>query len=259
VNTVYVTDGSFEGLLSAVYDSWYVREDNVLNILPAMPAHPDFLITYKPVKTNEAKAAKVFDAVVGKISGDAARRVMLCWFSEQEDAGRIILNYLRLGFSVGPQVEEMTVHKHVKPMHDAAGRVGFEAHRMLGLARFYKTKQDWYCAVIEPLYYILPLVAGHFAERTADSRWMIHDRGRALTAAFENGEWSIVPGRLVDTAGMHRDEEMYQQMWRRYFDAMAIENRLNRNLQRHFMPKRYWKHLVEDPNGALNKAMKLMP
>lgn len=257
MNTVYVTDGSFEGLLSAVYDSWYMREDNVLNILPMLPVQPDFLITYKPVKTNEAKAAKVFDAVVQKISGDAARRLMLCWFSEQEDAGRIILNYLRFGFSTGPQVEEMVVHKHVKPMHDAAGRVGFEAHRMLGLTRFYKTKQDWYCAVIEPLYYILPLLSEHFAGRMADSRWMIHDRGRELTAAFEDGAWNIVPGRLIDTVGMHRDEDSYQEMWRRYFDAMAIENRLNRNLQRHFMPKRYWKHLVENPNGALIKAMKL--
>lgn len=257
MNAVYVTDGSFEGLLSAVYDSWYVREDNVLNILPGMPAQPDFLITYKPVKTNEAKAEKVFDAIVEKISADAARRLMLCWFSEQEDAGRIILNYLRFGFAQGPQVEEMVIHKYVKPMHDACGRVGFEAHRMLGLLRFYKTKQDWYCAVIEPQYYILPMLAEHFASRMADSRWMIHDRGRELTAAFELGEWSVVPGRLIDTARMHADEDGYQQMWRRYFDAMAIENRLNRKLQQHFIPKRYWKHLVEDPNGALNKALKL--
>lgn len=256
MNVVYVTDGSFEGLLSAVYDSWYRREDNVFNILPEIPLQPDFLITYRPVKTNEAKAEKVFDAIVEKISGDAARRLMLCWFSEQEDAGRIILNYLRFGFSKGPQVEEMVTHKYVKPMHDASGRVGFEAHRMMGLLRFYKTKQDWYCAVIEPQYYILPMLADHFADRMGDSRWLIHDKGRALTAAFENGEWAVVPGRLIDTVKMHDDEGRYQEMWRRYFDAMAIENRLNYNLQRHNMPKRYWKHLVENPGGALANVLK---
>lgn len=256
MNTVYVTDGSFEGLLSAVYDSWYNREDHVLNILPALPLQPDFLITYKPVKTNEAKAAKVFDAVVEKITGEAARRLMLCWFSEQEDAGRIILNYLRFGFSQGPTVEEMVTHKFVKPMHDASSRVGFEAHRMMGLLRFYKTKQDSFCAVIEPQYYILPLLAEHFAARLPGERWLIHDKARALTAAYENNDWGIVPGRLIDTVKMHDNEENYQQMWSRYFDAMAIESRLNPNLQRHFMPKRYWKHLVEKPGGALQKTMK---
>lgn len=256
MNTVYITDGSFEGLLSAVYDSWYNRGDNVRNILPEMPIQPDFLVTYKPVRTNEAKAAKVFDAVVEKISGEAVRRIMLCWFSEQEDAGRLILNYLRLGFTTGPTVEAMVTHRFVKPMHDAGDRVGFEAHRMLGLLRFHQTKQGWYCAVIEPLYYILPLLAEHFAARMPNERWLIHDKGRALTAAYEDSAWGIVPGRLMDTVKMHDDEDQFQLMWRRYFDAMAIESRLNPNLQRHFMPKRYWKHLVENPGGALAKALK---
>ena len=255
MNVIYVCDGSFEGMLSAVYDSWYRRDDNVLNILPALPQQPDFLITYKPVKTNEAKAEKVFDAVVEKITEDAARRLMLCWFSEQKDAGRIILNYLRLGFSQGPTVEEMVTHKAVKPMHDASRRVSFEAHRMMGLVRFYKTRQDWYCSIIEPQHYILPLLAEHFAERLADSRFMIYDKGRELSAAYEEGKWCIVPGRLIDAAKMCDDEEKYQELWRRYFDALAIENRLNYNLQRHNMPKRYWKHLVECPGGALAKHL----
>jgi probable DNA metabolism protein len=250
MNCAYVTDGSFEGLLTAVYDSWYRKEDEVLDILPGMPGQPDFLLNYRPVGTNEAKAEKVFDAVAQKISEDAARKVMLCWFSEQPGAGRAVLEYLRLGFAKGPVADEMVTHPAVKPLHDAASRVGFEAHRMMGLLRFHRTKQDWYCAVIEPLYYILPLLAEHFASRMADARWLIHDRGRGLTAAFEGGEWGIVPGRLIDTVKMHDDEEKYQQMWRRYFDAMAIESRLNPNLQRHFMPKRYWKYLVEKPGVA---------
>lgn len=247
MNTVYVTDGSFEGMLSAVYDSWYRREDNVFNILPEMPAQPDFLITYRPVKTNEAKAEKVFDAIVEKIGDEAARKVMLCWFSNDPAAGRMILNYLRFGFRQGPTVEEMVTHQYVKPLHDMSGRVGFEAHRMTGLLRFHKTKQGAYCAVIEPLYYILPLLAEHFADRMPDVSWLIHDRNRALTAAYENGQWAVVPGRLIDTVKLADDEDQFQLMWRRYFDAMAIENRLNPKLQQHFMPKRYWKHLVEKP------------
>jgi probable DNA metabolism protein len=247
MNAAYVTDGSVEGLLTAVYDSWHRKEDEVLNILPEMPAQPDFLLNYRPVKTNEAKADKVFDAIVGKISADAVRRVLLCWFSEQPDAGALILNYLRLGFARGPVVDEMVTHRSVKPLHDAADRVGFEAHRMMGLLRFYRTKQGWYCSVIEPQYYILPMLADHFAARMPDVPWLIHDKRRELTAAFENGNWAVVPGKLLDTVQMHGDEDNYRQMWQRYFDAMAIENRLNPKLQMHFMPKRYWKNLVEKP------------
>ena len=255
MNVIYTTDGSFEGLLSGVYDSWYRREDNVLNILPGMPAQPDFLIMYKPVKTNEAKAEKVFDAIVNKITEDAARRVMLCWFSEQQDAGRMIINYLRFGFAHGPSTEEMVTNKYVKPLHDACKRVGFEAHRFTGLLRFHRTRQGLYCAIIEPQYYILPLLAEHFADRMPDVGWLIYDKSRELSAAYENGTWSIVPGRLMDTMKLHDEEDDYQQLWRRYFDSMAIENRLNPNLQRSFMPKKYWKHLVESPGGALARHL----
>jgi probable DNA metabolism protein len=221
-----------------------------------MPQQPDFLITYRPVRTNEAKAEKVFEAIVQKIGDEAARKVMLCWFSEQECAGRVILNYLRFGFRHGPTVEEMVTHQFVKPLHDAAHRVGFEAHRMKGLLRFHQTKDGGYCAIIEPQYYILPMLAEHFADRMPDVRWLIHDRSRTLTVAYEGGSWAIVPGRLLDAVKMHGEEDRYQEMWRRYFDTMAIENRLNPDLQRHFMPKRYWKHLVENPGGALAKVMK---
>ncbi len=255
MDTIYVTDGSWEGLLSAVYDSWYQREDNVLNILPALPTQPDFLITYKTIRTNEAKAEKVFEAMETKLSSQSSQRVMLCWYSEEHEAGRNILNYLRLGFATGPTVDEMVLHRFVRPVHDAADRVAFEAHRMKGLLRFHRTKQRQYCSVIEPDFYILPLLAEHFADRMPDVPWLIHDKGRQISAAYENGQWTLVAGRLVDTVQAHDSEDETQEMWRRYFDAMAIEGRMNPALQRRFMPRRYWKHLVENPTGALAKAL----
>lgn len=256
METIYVTDGSWEGLLSAVYDSWYQRQDNVRNILPAMPLQPDFLITYKPIRTNEAKADKVFEAIVSKLSSQSAQRVMLCWFSELPDAGRYILNYLRLGFATGPNVDEMVLHRFVQPLIEAADRVACEAHRMKGLLRFHKTKLGQFCAIIEPDHYILPLLAEHFADRMGDVPWIIHDHRRELSVAFEDGHWTIVAGRLIDTVRQHDDEDDAQQMWQRYFDAMAIEGRLNPRLQRRNMPQRYWKHLVEHPTGALEKALR---
>ena len=255
MNVVYVCDGSFEGMLSAVYDTWYCRQDTVLNILPALPAQPDFLITYKHIATDETKASKVYSAITNKITPDAATSVMMCWFSGQEDAGRLILNYLRLGFATGPTLVEMETHRHVRPLHAAAARVGREAHKMTGLLRFYKTKEDWYCSIIEPQYFILPMLGQHFAQRKADSQFMIYDKNRELSVAFDGKEIALVPGKLIEAAPACEDEEYLQQMWRRYFDTLAIVNRLNPKLQSHNMPKRYWKHLVENPYGAMAKHL----
>lgn len=255
MNIVYLCDGSFEGLLSAVHETWYNRADSVINILPGLPAQPDFLITYKPIETDEDKAARVFDAIRDKISANAASLVMMCWFSGRPDAGRNIISYLRLGFSVGAIVDQMVTHRAVKPLHEAAARVGREAHKLTGLLRFYRTKQDWYCSIIEPETFVLPILGDHFAQRLADSRFMIYDKGREVSVAFNGGKMALVAGRLVEAAEMCEEEALYQQMWRRYFDTLAIENRLNPKLQRHNMPVRYWKHLVENPYGAMAKHL----
>ena len=251
MNVVYVCDGSFEGLLSAVYDSWYNRADQAFNILPGLPSQMDFMITYKHIPTDEIKAAKVYAAINGKISPQAVSSVMMCWFSGRRDAGRNILHYLRLGFSVGAVVDQMVTHPAVQPLHEAAARVGREAHKLTGLVRFYRTKEDWYCSIIEPETFVLPILGDHFSQRMADSRFMIYDKGREVSVAFDGGKLALVPGRLVEAAEVCTEEALYQQMWKRYFDTLAIEGRLNPKLQRHNMPVRYWSHLVENPYGAM--------
>jgi probable DNA metabolism protein len=50
---------------------------------------------------------------------------------------------------------------------------------------------------------------------------------------------------------IHRDpissdrEMFYQALWKSYFKNIAIGERKNPRLQRQFIPRRYWKNLVE--------------
>ncbi|MEN6596618.1 MAG: DUF4130 domain-containing protein [Proteiniphilum sp.] len=44
---------------------------------------------------------------------------------------------------------------------------------------------------------------------------------------------------------MAADEEMFQELWKGYFKAMTIKERINPRLQRQHMPKRFWKYLTE--------------
>ena len=40
-------------------------------------------------------------------------------------------------------------------------------------------------------------------------------------------------------------EENFRKLWRGYYEHMAIQERLNPDLQRNFLPKKYWAYLVE--------------
>ncbi|HBG76385.1 MAG TPA: hypothetical protein DDW86_05450 [Clostridiales bacterium] len=41
------------------------------------------------------------------------------------------------------------------------------------------------------------------------------------------------------------EELELQQLWKQYFEGIAIRGRYHPGLQRQFMPRRYWKYLVE--------------
>ena len=49
------------------------------------------------------------------------------------------------------------------------------------------------------------------------------------------------------------DEMWYQEMWRTYFKAICIKERLNPRKHRKDMPVRYWKYLTEKQIGEQEK------
>jgi hypothetical protein len=102
-------------------------------------------------------------------------------------------------------------------------------------------------ARVAPDHEVLEFIAPHFADRFKCDPFIIHDtkRGRAVVAWQKR--WYIVDFTekdatlLRDTAG----EMTYQDLWRSYFDALAIRERKNSRCQRNLMPARYWQDLPE--------------
>jgi probable DNA metabolism protein len=82
----------------------------------------------------------------------------------------------------------------------------------------------------------------------ADQDWIIHDQKRQMAAIYNQQEWKLTPLNKTELEFAAR-EQNYQDLWKEFFDSIAIENRKNSRLQRQNMPKRYWKHLIESPDN----------
>jgi len=130
--------------------------------------------------------------------------------------------------------------------------VSRKRHRFLGLLRFSELGGVLY-APFEPEGDLLPLVAGHFARRLGGERWIIHDTGRNMAAVFENGTWRVAAFRTGGPLPLPGKEREIRDLWKRYFFSTAVQTRKNAELQRQFMPKKYWKYLPEkeDTDGVL--------
>ena len=133
-------------------------------------------------------------------------------------------------------------------------RVRYEAMRIRQFLRFQKAADGTYFALMEPLYNVLSLAVGHFVDRFSSMTFVIYDKRRGYGYYYDGREVHCVTmpetlphissGRL-DESMMDADEKLYQDMWRAYFKAIAIKERMNPRKQRQDMPVRFWKYLTE--------------
>ena len=66
-----------------------------------------------------------------------------------------------------------------------------------------------------------------------------------ITFADESSvTFNLANGRLNDEV-LSDDDQLLQDLWRTYFKAICIRERLNPRKQLQDMPRRYWKYLTE--------------
>lgn len=241
---VYVYDGSFEGLLTAIYEAYYgsifpdkieCRENMQFNILDE----------YKYIGTDAGKSDKVYKSIYKKISVDALKHVYNVFLSEAPEAGTLIYNYLRFGWKAGGKVDLYLTDSRVFKVHEISSRVEFEAHKMLGFVRFRLLEGNIFYAPVRPDNNIIELLAPHFADRLSDQNWIIHDARRDIAALYNKKDWFITEYAVDRLPASGAGENNYQALWKEFFNAIAIPDRNNPRLQRQLMPRRYWRYLTE--------------
>ncbi len=241
---VYVYDGSFEGLLTAIHIAYYSgrfpdRMECSHNL------QQNILDEYVHINTEPEKAEKVYKSIRNKISADSLRQVYNVFLSEEAEAGTLVYHYLRFGWKVGPKVDLYLTDDRVFKVLDISRRVEHERHKMLGFVRFKLLEGNIYYAPIKPDNNLVELLAPHFAERLSDQNWIIHDVRREVAALFNKKDWFVSEFTLSRLPAVTSEEADYQKLWKEFFNTIAIPSRKNPRLQRQLMPKRYWEYLTE--------------
>jgi len=238
----YLYDGSFDGLLCCVYESYYQKE--LPHLIFSHKKTQETLFPVKEIETNIISAKKVEDSIGSSISDEALRLVRLCYFSYEENREIIILNFLRLGYKIGSSVTSMLADDTVKAITDIARNVSREGHYYKEFLRF-SDFNGALVAIIEPKNFVLPLILNHYCDRFPSEQFLIYDENHKYALAYQNGESAIFPLDNLELPTVCDKEEKYRALWKQFYNTIAIEGRINPKLRMGNMPKRYWKHLTE--------------
>ena len=256
INQIYCYDGSFDGLLCCIFES-YEKSEIPLDILPSAASQP-LLLPVKTIITDPSKSQRVLASIPEKIGSQALdfiRRVFLTCFKQKE---LYSLLFLRMGYQHGPSVMSMLTDKVVNKLFQAVRHMERESQLLKGFVRF-SIINNALVAEIEPKNYVLPLLAPHFCGRYPEERFLIYDKAHGMGLVYQPYKSAIFPIDNLELPQPDQEEQSYRELWQLFYNTIAIEGRNNPKCRMNHMPKRYWKYLTEfsdlKSNNTLEQAI----
>ena len=239
----YLYDGTFDGFLTCVFEHY--KRESASGIFHKERYQANLLSEFCHIKTDPEKSFKVYNAIENKISSFDLERVYRVFLSNDPEKENKLLRYLVLGFEKGPKIRLLHGEPVVYDVQQIERKVTFEAHRLSGLIRFTLLIGDILYAPVEPDHDICELLADHFCDRFKHDPFIIHDKKRKKALIASEGQWYISEFTSSDLPPLSADENEYRELWKKYFDTIAIKERKNPRCQKTLMPVRYWKNLTE--------------
>lgn len=239
---IYLYDGSFEGLLCCVFESYAQKEIPADILSPDMPQ--TVLFPAKEIATDPSKAQRVLDSIpkrMGPEALDFLRQAFLTCLPQKE---LYILLFLRMGYSHGPSVMDMLADDVVHTLFKAVKHLKNESHLLKGFLRF-SVFNNVLVGEIEPKNYVLPLLAQHFCQRYPEERFLIFDKTHGMALAYRPYQSAIMAVEDLVLPEPDQEEQFFREMWRLFYDTIEVQGRHNPRCRMSHMPKRYWKYMTE--------------
>lgn len=238
---VYCYDGSFEGFLCCVFESYAKKE-----VPTAICRDEDFVPTLfasRSVQTDTEHAGRVFRKVV-KCSPRAAELLrkgfLTCLPEKETHLYRLVRKLLENGPGFLRDFSDPVLYPVIRAVRHLEG----EAHLLKGFTRFSQLG-GVLGGEIAPKNRVLPLLRGHFSARYRNEAFFLYDRTHHEALFYAAGKSVIRPLADFRMAPPDESEAAYRLLWKRFYDTVAIQERYNPRCRMTNMPKRYWAEMTE--------------
>lgn len=250
--TIFFYDRTFEGLLSAVFEAFEMKlfPEKLFQEGDVAPMFVDMTHT---VATHEEHANRVWQGLQKKLGKQACNMLTHVWLSELKGSDELLFRYICKTFATSKMIQYNFGDADVLEVQKIARKVAHEALYLKQFVRFQKADDNIFFAPVRPQFNALPLAIAHFTDRFADQQWVIYDLRRQYGYYYDlrqtqeitfNDDGHLLSGKL-DEALMAADEKLFQDLWKSYFKALSIKERINPRLHKKNMPVRFWQYLTE--------------
>lgn len=239
---ILVYDGTFEGFLTLVYEVYYSRL-KATGIKKNMPMTL-FLDEVINIEYDENKSLKVLEALKTRFEKKHFETILNIFMCEGADFEMDLLQFIISGFKNQKELNNIN-HPFVFRLQNLQKELFRFTHKMTGFVRFEELNDGTLYAKIDTKFNIVYFLGSHFLKRFNNQVFIIHDIKRK-TAFIKNGSFAGI--REVSHADIpiySKDEEKFQKLWKTFFESVSIESRVNKKLQKQFVPLIYRTYMNE--------------
>ncbi len=255
---VFQCPNSIDGILSGVYDAWASRYGHK-NIQLSSDESGELTLfsEYIPVTADFEKSQKVSRTLIRRLGVKFYETICATAMSDGScrkltmDKANAIYQTIVMALSLpdGAKVLEYLGEPCIACIFELRRQTYNEGHHLLEFLRFTELENGILFAQIHPKNAVLPILASHFTNRLPLENFMIYDAPHQTAAVHKaSKDYMIVDASSINLSAIQSlsaDEEHFRNLWRAFFETIAIPERQNLKLQIQNIPKRFWADTVE--------------
>ena len=248
-NKIYLYDGNFSTLMDLI-TKLLAFKTKPLNICAKNEYQPSLLD-----ETIELELDNNFNINKIQISKNIIKTIYYIYLSNNQNKELIIYYFLLNALKYQDKIFTMRNLKCVDASLKISKYVSNENHKLKGFLRFQELENHILYAEISPTNNVLELLSIHFKKRLKNEYWIIKDVGRNMYSIYDKKKYYIIADENINlkTLGAIEKEKEVENLWVTFFNTIGIKERKNTRCQMNFMPKKYWKYIIE-MEGAYEKS-----
>ncbi|MDD3009620.1 MAG: TIGR03915 family putative DNA repair protein [Arcobacter sp.] len=239
---ILVYDGTFEGFLSLVYEVYYkkLKPIKIYKTLPNEIIFEEIL----EINTSKNNAIKVLTAIKTKFPKELIQKILNIFMCDSKEFELYLLEYIIIGFKETKQLYNIN-NSCVFYLNSLEKELFRNVHKLTGFVRFEELEDGTLYAKVESKFNVVYFLGKHFLKRFNNQNFIIHDLNRKLAFVKMQNDFSVQEVAFFDEPNYSSNEQKFQKLWKSFFSAVTIKERINPKLQTQMVPLLYRTYMSE--------------
>ena len=241
--SIYLYDGSFINLLNLIYKLYKNK------IIPLDIKDTNYQVNLfdNVINLNIENNDKIINKIIDNLGIAIFNTMYKLYLSNDNNKELLIYYFFGYSLKYKNKIFYLRNNELITKCLKISKYVGNENHKYKGFLRFKELDNNILYGEISPINNVLPLLVNHFKERLSNELWIIKDTKRNTLAIYDRNEVYIVDANDVKIKinNYSNNEKQIQDLWKTFYKTVAIKERKNELCRMNFIPKRYWKYIIE--------------